>query len=180
MKAPVVISPGDFHRLIERMSLPMRIACYLMYHGGLRISEVTKLRWSDVDLRSARGDEGSTLLVRQSKNLVTRTVVMHRELREMLEYYHRLLGRPADGQVVPVRDTGRVYTIVKRNAARIGMRHLRPHDLRHSYATRLVEDGLPLTDVQALLGHKNLATTQRYVHPSVTGIRRRYKERGWL
>jgi hypothetical protein len=44
-----------------------------------------------------------------------------------------------------------------------GDKPINPHVLRHSYATRLIERGVPIHDVQAALGHSSLATTQRYL-----------------
>lgn len=51
-----------------------------------------------------------------------------------------------------------------------GLKALRPHLLRHAFASRMNRDGAPIFTVQAALGHKNVATTQRYVHASMTDV----------
>jgi site-specific recombinase XerD len=66
-------------------------------------------------------------------------------------YLHAMVGRYASraGVMKPTKD---------------GDRPINPHVLRHSYATRLIERGVPIHDVQAALGHSSLATTQVYLH----------------
>lgn len=61
------------------------------------------------------------------------------------------------------------YQLLRRACRRAGrmagITGLRPHLLRHAFATQMVRNGTPIAIVQKWLGHKNLATTQRYVHP---------------
>jgi integrase/recombinase XerD len=67
------------------------------------------------------------------------------------------------GQKPPCVRAVRAYLKQLVAKARIDKR-ITPHKLRHTYATRLLESGAALVDIQALLGHVNLATTQIYTH----------------
>lgn len=62
--------------------------------------------------------------------------------------------------------------LVRRVGREAGVRGLRPHLLRHAFATRLVRDGAPLVVVQRWLGHSNPGTTHLYLHPEAADLQR--------
>lgn len=128
-------------------------------HTGLRTCELLNLRLSDVDF------DGQRLFVRGGKDSRDRVVFLTPSLIAAMADY--LLVRPStkddrfwiDGDR-PLT-TGRVRYRVKRwgQAANVAAS---PHRLRHTLATQLVNQGMPLHSVSKLLGHKSLDTTQHY------------------
>ncbi|HET6346494.1 MAG TPA: tyrosine-type recombinase/integrase, partial [Myxococcota bacterium] len=80
-----------------------------------------------------------------------------------------LVGR--DGGPVSASTVGR---LVARAALRALGRHVTPHQLRHSFATHLLQEGANLREIQTLLGHSQLTTTQRYTHVAVDALLRVY------
>ena len=160
---PVVLSPADVRRLLDavppgRNRLMLRIA----YGCGLRASELTHLRMSDID------GSRDVLWVRHGKGNKDRGVPLPATLLDDLRaYWHT--HRPADwffpgptGQPVHVAALQRAFQTARRVAG------IRPratcHTLRHCYATHLLEAGTDLPSLQRLLGHSHLSTTLRYLH----------------
>lgn len=147
-----------------------RTAILLAVRTGLRIGELIALRWSAVDL------EGRTLVVRATRwKGVEGTPKGHRERRvplagSVVEALERMAQHP--GPYVFCQDNGEPWprTALKwplwRACDAAGLPRCGWHVLRHSFATQLVAEGVPLRVVQELLGHTTIAMTERYAHAS--------------
>ena len=134
-------------------------ALLLMYGLGLRLSEVSGLRDADLDLeaRTARilGKGGKERVVPVPGGCV-QGLAAYRAVRPPTAGAF-LAGR--GGAALSTRTLARV---VDRAALRALGRHATPHQLRHSFATHLLAGGANLREIQSLLGHASLSTTQRY------------------
>ena len=138
-------------------------ALLLLYGLGLRAAEACDLQDLDLNLEQRRAR------VTGKGNAVREVVVPAGCVRALGAYRAlRPLGNPnflaGRGGPLSVRTLAR---IVERAALRGLGRHVTPHQLRHSFATHLLSDGANLRQIQALLGHRNLTTTQRYTHVSI-------------
>jgi len=140
----------------------------LMYSCGLRVSEVTEL-----PLNSVRFDE--RLILVYGKGRKERIVPFGEHARDLLERYVER-GRPqllkkrlSDALFLNFRgdvlSRKGLWKIIKGYAVRSGIRkNIKPHILRHSFATHLIQNGADLRVVQELLGHADITTTQIYTH----------------
>lgn len=140
-------------------------AMILLYGLGLRLSEAATLRDSDLDLeaRTARitGKGDKTRIVPVPEGCVP-ALAAYRQVRPAGAGPAFLAGRGKKG--IAGRTIAR---IVHRAALRALGRHVTPHQLRHSFATHLLAGGANLREIQALLGHASLSTTQRYTDVTV-------------
>jgi integrase len=136
-------------------------AILLLLLTGARRNEITHARWEHLDL------ERSSLLVPLSKSGKSRYVILNADAVAVLRSIPRLPGNP---YVFPSPATGRpsasLYFPWHRIRTKAGLGDVRLHDLRHSFASALVNDGKDLYTVQRLLGHTNAKATQRYSHLS--------------
>jgi integrase len=126
---------------------------------GMRQRELFCLCWSDVDL--GRG----LIHVRATKVNKERFVPINLTARALLER----LSHSADS-VFPSPKTGRALVDVKRQFDRAkhtaGLQDFRFHDLRHTVATRLADNGVDIFTIASILGHSDIRTTWRYTHAS--------------
>jgi integrase/recombinase XerC len=136
----------------------------LTYASGLRLSELTGLQLTDVDWNEA------TLRI-HGKGNKTRLVPFGKIARERLEAWLKLRATFLKGNhaFVFVGKNGKALTprAVEQRFARWGEQHgikLHPHQLRHSFATHLLQSSGDLRAVQELLGHSDISTTQVYTH----------------
>lgn len=136
----------------------------LCYGCGLRVSEVCHLRVSGID--SQRGQ----LRVAQGKGAKDRMVLLTATLLDRLRDYWRAYRPPTwlfPSALFPDRALDpsapqKAFTQAKRQAGveRIGG----IHSLRHAYATHALEQGMPVHQLQRLLGHRSVQSTMRYLH----------------
>jgi integrase/recombinase XerC len=147
----------------------------LMYATGVRVSELTKLDLGDVDL-------GNKLIRVTGKRRKERIVPFGEPALDALRSYlvardiflaqapislrdEKALFLNYQGTRITTRSVGRMVEKYIRICA--GMHNISPHALRHSFATHLLDSGADLRDIQELLGHARLSTTQIYTHVSM-------------
>jgi len=170
-KLPVILSKAEGKALLEApKNLGHRAILATMYGAGLRVSEVTSLKVSDLDR------ERRVIWVRGGKGHKDRQVMLAEPLREVLAAYWRW-KRPTDWLFPGERPGAHlsretVFRNCRAAAQAAGIaKPVHPHSLRHAFATHLLDEGVNLLVIQALLGHAHLKTTARYLHLSDTAIR---------
>jgi site-specific recombinase XerD len=163
-RLPVTMGPEEVKRLLAAVhGLRERAAMEVAYGAGLRLSEVLHLKLSDID------SERMVLRVEQGKGKKDRNVMLSPALLETLRAYWRQSRPrvwlfPGQGGKRPMHPTilQRAFHQAKEKAG-IG-KPVSFHTLRHSFATQLLESGVNVRTIQALLGHRSLGSTQRYTH----------------
>lgn len=142
----------------------------VLYSTGIRIGELVSLDLSHVDL------EGGSLRV-MGKGRKERYVPLGSHAREALAHYLKVRPKASlleGGEPLFLNARGGRLTsrgargLLHRQLSLMGLSgRASPHSLRHSAATHLLEAGADLRDIQELLGHRSLRTTQKYTHPAV-------------
>ncbi len=135
-------------------------------HTGLRQSEQFNLRWENVDFRAG------TITIPRSKHGGVRHVTMNATVRALLRVlpsrFRSAYVFPSETMQTPQDARNFVNRVFSPALEKAGIQGLRWHDLRHSFASRLVMAGVDLRTVQELMGHKTMAMTLRYSHLSAS------------
>jgi len=144
-----------------RPANPLAVAALrLLLLTGCREGEILTLRWDAVDLERGFLRLADTKTGKDVRPLGAAAA-------ELLTRLPRLQGSPyvfpGARPTTPLQDLKRLWYAVRHAA---GLPELRLHDLRHSYASVSAAGGDSLLVTRALLGHRNIATTQRYAHLS--------------
>jgi integrase/recombinase XerD len=169
-KLPIILTQEEAVRLIDSASnLFHRAMLMTLYSTGMRRAELCHLRTEDID--SVR----MVIHIRHGKRNRDRDVPLSPKLLETLREYWRwmhpktyLFPGTKDGWRADKPITPKVLWEACREAAQTAgiSKDVRPHLLRHSFATHLLENGADLPTVQLLLGHSDLKATSIYLHLS--------------
>jgi site-specific recombinase XerD len=160
-RATRIISETDVVRMIDREPNQRNHALlHLMYHAGLRLSEVVGLKWTEVGERE-QGGQVSIL----GKGAKRRHILISKGM------YAELMALPRKGEYVFASRQSDHLTVdavskmVHVAATRVGLStFVSPHWLRHSHASHATDHGAPVSLVKETLGHESLATTSIYIH----------------
>jgi len=146
-KIPKSIRPEEFRLLIQKVPIKdilARVGFLLAYGSGLRVSEVLKCKKEHI--------KGNTIFIPESKYGVERIVPKPKGWKEIFIKY------------LPLKTTPRTLQRKFKKYSKLAKLsdYYTFHSLRHGFATRSLESGIPINQVQVLLGHSNISTTSIY------------------
>lgn len=186
---PTTLTPDEVERLL---ALPAQIGntpkavrdtalLEVLYATGMRVSELASLTLDDLDL--AAGTIRCT-----GKGSKERVMPLYAEAAHAVQTYLQrgraaLQGSNAEERTLFLNPRGErltrqgLWLIIKGYAKQLGLEdRVTPHTLRHSFATHMLNGGAGLREVQRLLGHANISTTQVYTHISQDRLREVYDD----
>ena len=186
MRLPTHLNVAEVNRLLAQpdtktaIGLRDRAMIELLYSTGLRVSEMVNLKLGDMQMESGClrciGKGNKERLVPMGKSAIT----------AVEDYAQRgrpsLLGDKVSPHLFLNRFGGKIGRIgfwkkLSDYGKRAGLRvKLKPHMLRHSFATHLLEGGADLRSVQLMLGHADISTTQIYTHVVKDRLKQVYKQ----
>jgi len=174
-KLPETLSIGDIDELSAAVDLSKpegernRAIIETLYGCGLRVSELTSLKLSDLFFEegfikvTGKGDKERFVpigpLTQKYITIYRKEVRIHLNIQPSFE--DTLFLNRRGKQLTRAM----IFTIVKRLAEKISLqKNISPHTFRHSFATHLLENGADLSAIQLMLGHESITTTEIYVH----------------
>lgn len=158
---PKSLSREEFKKLIKatpEKDKTAKVAFLLGFGAGMRVSEVINLKQSDF--------RGKTIFISQAKYSKDRVVPLPKGWKSwMLQH-------------IPINKTARSLQRNFKSAAKVASLRdeLTFHSLRHGFANRLMEAGVPLSHIQLLLGHSNISTTNVYTRANPIKALESYEE----
>lgn len=159
----------------------------LLYHAGLRDTELCNLKWRHLQQRNETGQimvfgkgEKTRFILLDDETTWNDLQVLKRPGLSLDAYVfesRQRKSRKSDNPMTAKMDESTVYGIVREVARQAGIPEevkVSPHWLRHCHATHAIENGAPITLVQATLGHASIKTTARYTHVRPNASSTRY------
>ena len=163
-KIPEALTEEQFELLLSELKEPARSIVLVAGETGMRRSEIRNMRWNDIDFaeRSIRipTRKNHEFLVLPMTERVYQLLLLRREQSRR--------ATVTDVRVLPFVD---IKKALSGAAKRAGVGHVTLHMLRHTFATRLRERGVPLDRIKELLGHRTMAMTLRYAKASPSQLR---------
>ena len=167
---PTILSKQEVKRIFSKIeNLKHKAILSLIYSSGFRIGETLRLKVADID------SNRNVIIIRQSKGYKDRIVGLSPKILELLRRYY-IEYKPKEylfeGQKGGMYTASSVRRVFKNAVQKAGIRKVvRVHNLRHSYATHLLESGTDIRYIQNILGHKDPKTTMIYTHVSNNSLK---------
>ncbi|MDO9375187.1 MAG: tyrosine-type recombinase/integrase [Ferruginibacter sp.] len=163
-KLPAVLTMAECFSIFAAIQNPKhKLLLLLGYGAGLRLGEITSLRWSDVLIPEFK------IHLKGAKGNKDRMVMLPYSVVSYLETYRELF--PGDSFVFEGMYKGEAYSgrsvqqVMQQALAKAQLdKKASVHTLRHSFATHLLEAGTDIRYIQGLLGHNSISTTTIYTH----------------
>lgn len=165
---------GEEERLLKYAAPHLRVLIVAALETGMRREEILSLQWKDIQLTHNKQPRAVRLRAENTKTARPRTIPITQPLRTLLE----MRRNDADGEpfgpdaYVFGNEVGErqdsIKTAWRTTCQKARITDLHFHDLRHEAASRWLDDGIALLQVQHLLGHRSIATTSRYANASPT------------
>ncbi len=183
-KLPVVISYESINSIFDNKPIDSgyneslnHIVICILYGTGIRRAELIGLKESNIDLEQR---QIKVLGKRNKERIVPITMELAEQILWFIEI-KRNTGIISDNLLVTIKNEilypGYIYNVVKKTLTLHQVNGKRsPHILRHTYATRLLQNGAELLSVKELLGHSSLASTQVYTHVNIEDLKKIYKK----
>lgn len=160
---PEVLSIEELKHLFTcTINLKHRALLMTTYAGGLRVSEVVRLKLTDIDSKRMM------IRIEQGKGNKDRYTILSQRLLKILRKYWAMYRPPLwlfqakdPKKPMPIGTAQKIYYLAK-STARI-KKGQGIHTLRHCFATHLLEAGVDLRTIQTLMGHNSITTTMKYV-----------------
>jgi integrase/recombinase XerD len=168
-KLPIVLSEKEVaDLLIATLNLKHKAILTLAYSAGLRLSEITSVKLTDIDSKRMQ------IRIEQGKGKKDRYTLLSPKLLNLLRIYftkYKPLKYLFEGPDKSQYSGRSVQLILQKYAVLAGIKKkISVHSLRHSFATHLLENGTDLRYIQNLLGHESSKTTEIYTHVTTKGF----------
>ena len=173
-KIPLVLSTDEIDKIIscafsKKFGLRNQTIIEMMYSCGLRVSEVTEMKISNIFF-----DESLIKILGKGnkERFIPLSSTAKKLLYNYITYNRKNLSQDKQSiDIVFLNNRGKkltrvmVYNIINDAAleAKINKK-ISPHTLRHSFATHLIENGASIISIQKMMGHENIVTTEKYLH----------------
>lgn len=186
-KLPDTLSTEDIDALIGAIDLSKpegernRAILETLYGCGLRVSELTDLRLSDLFFKegfikvTGKGNKSRFVPIAEATCKYIDLYLTHiRSHQDIQKGHEDTLFLNRRGKKLT---RAMIFTIIKRLTEATGLRKkVSPHTFRHSFATHLLENGADLRAIQQMLGHESITTTEIYVHLDRSHLRKVMEE----
>ena len=150
---PHPINEIEIQKILPFISDEVRPCIIIGFYTGLRRQELLGLRWENIDFNR------KTIYIPKTKTARPRTLGLNADIESILQ----TLNPQKNGLVFEKITEDKLKYQLNKASEKSGIGHIRPHDVRHSFAVNFLNRGGSLEYLQRLLGHSKITTTQRYL-----------------